>query len=523
MTFDLNDFKAAAFYQPPTYSAKRYIDDSRYRLLHDAFEKSISHQDALDRISERTSESYSRRIKIAQTAAVTYAEYVFPAYKFLLPDIVMDDWLSVIDPHRPGKRDHSLHQPLAAYIVAKILGYGDAEAGLEINGKPLLKTCAEIFLESPKMKYLRDYLCSLANKEIPIKGQLRTIWAETVFYETAVMSALFHDIGYPWQYLKNISNSLEKIDNVLKDEDFPKRVFDKIKGKPMVFPFYAYLQTALDNPEMSYQEEVFNMIGEAYQFTHGFPGALAFSYLNDFARRFPVDMDFAEASCRFMQDWAALGIMMHDMSRLYQGKGVKLLRSQYHLDIQKDPLSCLISLADILEEFGRPAASFSPSPDATTIFYDYPCLQTELNVRGNHLVIKYVYGTQGDKLEYGPKCQLEVDSYFNDKNSYIDMSSIGIDGVDCASSTIADPQIKSAIFKKHLLRVLLSILPQRGKGAKATVNRDDLSRFKDLDLSAQMDDELQKEVQSYPYLFSYIQADSTPDSLVFEDIVPQVR
>lgn len=520
MTFDLDDFKMEAFSQTPTYSAKRYIDSEKYGFLKDAFAKTISHNEALDRIAERTSASYSRKIKIAQTAAVAYAEYVFPAYKFLLPDMVMDDWLSVIDPHRPGKRDHSLHQPLAAYIVAKMLGYGVADASLKVNGKPLLTMCAEIFMDCPKMSYMRDYLCSLANKEIPIKGQLRTIWAETVFYETAVMSALFHDIGYPWQYLKNISNSLEKIGSDLRDDDFPKRVFGKIKGKPVVLPFYAYLQTALSHPEMSYQEEVYEMIAEAYQCTHGFPGALAFSYLNDYVRRFPVDMDFAEATCRFMQDWAALGIMMHDMTRLYQGKGVKSPRRQYHLDMQKDPLSCLISLADILEEFGRPAASFVPSLDATSVFYDYPCLQTVLDVRDNRLAIRYVFGTQGDKLKYGPKCKSEVDSYFNDKNSYIDLSSIGIDGVDCMSETVADEQTKKEIFKKHLLRLLLTILPNRGVGAKATVKKEDLSRFKDLDLMTQMDDNLQIDVQGYPYLFRYILEESTPEQLVFEDIVP---
>ena len=189
--------------------------------------------------------------------------------------------------------------------------------------------------------------------------------------------------------------------------------------------------------------------------------------------------------------------------------------------MQKDPLSCLISLADILEEFGRPAASFLPSSDATTVFYDYPCLQTVLEVRDNRLAIQYVYGAQGDKLEYGPKCKTEVDSYFNDKNGYIDLSSIGIEGVDCTSEIVTDEQAKRDIFKKHLLRVLLSILPKRGEGTKATVKKEDLSRFKDLDLMAQMDDNLQKDVQGYPYLFRYIQEESTPGSLVFEDIVPQ--
>lgn len=521
MTFCIDDFKEEAFLQSPTYAANRYIDDERYRFLEKAFGGGPTHEEALDRVEERTSEAYSRRIRIAQTAAVAYAKYVFPAYKFLLPDIVMDDWLSVIDPHKPGKRDHSLHQPLTAYIVAKMLGYGDAEEGLVINGKPLLTHCAETFLNSPKMAYLKDYLCSLANKEIPVKGPLRKIWAETVFYETAVMSALFHDIGYPWQYLRTISNSLTAVGTDLKDEYFAKRVFEKIKGKPMIFPFYAYLQTALSHPEMSYQSKVYEMIDEAYQQTHGFPGALAFSYLSDYVRRFPVDMDFAEATCRFMQDWAALGIMMHDMSRLYRGKCSTPLHPQYHLSMYVDPLSCLIALADILEEFGRPAASFKASSDNTSIFYDYPCLLTEISVKGNQFHINYVYGTKGDRMEYESKRKSEVDSYFNDKYSFIDMTSIGIEGAECTTSTITDSKQKTDLFRHHLLRALISILPQRGEGLKVSVGRKHLSRFSDLDLKAQMNKELQKEVQRYPYLFRYVDGESSKDELVFVDIVPQ--
>ena len=521
MIFSIDDFKAEAFLQPPTYAANRYIDDERYRLLEKAFDSGLTHEEALDRVEERTSEVYSRRIKIAQTAAVDYAKYVFPAYKFLLPDIVMDDWLSVIDPHCPGKRDHSLHQPLTAYIVAKMLGYGNAEEGLVIDGKPLLTHCAEIFLNSPKMAYLKDYLSSLANKDIPVNGSLRVVWAETVFYETAVMSALFHDIGYPWQYLKTVSNNLVAVGTDLKDEDFAKRIFEKIKGKPMIFPFYAYLQTALSHPEMSYQSKVYEMIDEAYQYTHGFPGALAFSYLSDFVRRFPVDMNFAEATCRFMQDWAALGIMMHDMSRQYRGKGSSPSHPQYHLSMHVDPLSCLISLSDILEEFGRPAASFLANSDNTSIYYDYPCLQTEIDVHGNQLHINYVYGTKGDKMEYEQVRKTEVDSYFNDKYCFIDLTSIGIEGAECTTSNITDSKQKSEIFKHYLLRALISILPQRGEGQKASLGRKQLSRFNDLDLKAQMNEELQKEVQHYPYLFRYVDGESSNDELVFVDIVPQ--
>lgn len=521
MTFSIDDFKAEAFQQSPTFAANRYVDDERYRLLEKAFEDCMTHEEALDRIEERTSESYSRKIKIAQTAAVSYAEFVFPAYKFLLPDIVMDDWLSVIDPHHPGKRDHSLHQPLTAYIVAKMLGYGDAEEGLVINGKPLLTHCAETFLTSPKMAYLKDYLCSLANKDLPVKGSLQRVWAETVFYETAVMSALFHDIGYPWQYLTTINKSLAVIGTDLKDEDFAKRIFEKIKGKPMIFPFYAYLQVALSHPEMSYQSKVYAMIDEAYQRTHGFPGALAFSYLSDFARRFPVDMDFAEATCRFMQDWAALGIMMHDMSRLYRGKGNTPSHPQYHLAMHVDPLSCLISLSDILEEFGRPAASFTSTADYTSISYDYPCLRTEIDVKDDQLLIKYVYGTKGDAVEFESVRQSEVNSYFNDKYSFIDMTSIGIERAVCSTSFIDNPKQIAEIFKRNLLRALISILPQRGEGLKARVGRKQLNRFSNLDLKAQMDEELQKEVQRYPYMFRYVDGESNKDELIFVDIVPQ--
>lgn len=42
----------------------------------------------------------------------------------------------------------------------------------------------------------------------------RKFWRR-IFYRTVVLSALFHDIGYPWQYVDRIGTSLKQNVNVL--------------------------------------------------------------------------------------------------------------------------------------------------------------------------------------------------------------------------------------------------------------------------------------------------------------------
>jgi len=87
-------------------------------------------------------------------------------------------------------------------------------------------------------------------------------------------------------------------------------------------------------------------------------------------------------------------------------------------------------MADILEEFGRPSARFDNTQVNSTISYEYRCIGSELNINGSTMQIVYKYATPPSRKVKNDRIE-EVDSYFNAKNGYIDMSAVGIEKVEC--------------------------------------------------------------------------------------------
>ena len=159
--------------------------------------------------------------------------------------------------------------------------------------------------------------------------------------------------------------------------------------------------------------------------------------MNDKIRKFSQIPSLKEASYRLVLDWAAVGIMMHDMEGLYWDDKKKnnpknpILRLSFDLD----PLSSLISMADILEEFYRPAAQFklnvTKTAQSVQLNYGFPCDKTEVYVKGKTLYIRYKYKESKDAALNRNRRIDEVNEYFNPSNGYVDLSSLGITGVDC--------------------------------------------------------------------------------------------
>ena len=77
-----------------------------------------------------------------------YSQLAIPAYRFILPEVLADDWLATVGWHK-FNRDHVLHQPLTAYIVLKLLtGGGDAgQAFMVDDGVSLLDACVNEILK----------------------------------------------------------------------------------------------------------------------------------------------------------------------------------------------------------------------------------------------------------------------------------------------------------------------------------------------------------------------------------------
>lgn len=437
ITLNLKSFKKKGVLFPSVFKMKDSLDYQKlYNLEHTYFVNDVSVEEAFRRLKTRTSKEYYNNILTAQTDAINYAINVFPPYKLLLPDVLMDDWLSIIGPHQKNRRDHSLHQPLTAYIVSELLKGGPKGTGLVLpSGKSLLDECSRIFIEEPGTKYLRDFYEEIYPNGFPSKGSPRNIWACSVFYETAIIAALFHDIGYPWQFLHKVGGNIKTIDQESVESNYCSPcggLYEFIKKRLLAYPFYGYSNVPEVRPTMSWEKEIVQLIDNAYHKTHGFPGALAFMFLNDYVRKFMGTMNRRQADCRFIQEWASLGILMHDMPDQYLGKNKRPDQPRFKLYIDKDPLSCIIALADILEEFGRPKASYGDVyKKGIKVNYDYPCDETIVNLKGDTLEIKYKFQSIGDKIVNEKYRREEVEKYFNSYSGYMDLTKIGINSVTC--------------------------------------------------------------------------------------------
>lgn len=437
MTFDYHDFSDTRDYFPRYFNNLWSVDKDSYMKMEREYDEEGNRVfSALESIMQRVPKKYYFKMNSAQLDAITYSEYVFPSYRFILPDALMDDWLSIMDPHKKNCRDHSLHQPLTAYIVAKLLGYGNPANAFNLKGGDLLTICAEKMLTSPKTGYLRDYFKSLYPDYHKIPKSIHLKLARDIFYETSIISALFHDIGYPWQYINRLDESILAadfrfpVDTTLRSKD----ILEMIGNRLLIYPFYGYSMINKKHPISTWEKNILLLFDKSLRQTHGFPGSLAFIHLQDKTRRFPTDSSFNEAVCRFIYDWAAVGMMMHDMPKIYKGKGKKTENPFLRVSFDTDPLSCLIATSDVLEEFHRPAAKFNTkdkNDNEVLVTYDFPCKQTYVELGGDTLKVSYLYSDKSQAAVNKRSRMSEIDEYFDSRQGFIDVSSLGIKKVEC--------------------------------------------------------------------------------------------
>ena len=444
MDFSFEDYQQHGIRYVYTHSLYETWDKEQFREL----EKRQAKQDetvkrTFKELGKRTTSSYYRKVFTAQAAAQTFAKKWFPSYKFILPDTLTDDWLSTMDWHKEHQtRDHSLHQTLATYIVSKMLGNGDPTKGLMLSEQEsLLSRCASLMVGGEKMTYLRKYLSNIDTEYASHQASYDQNWAVEVFYEAAMIAAQFHDMGYPWQFINTLSKGLReasygKIKEMLINID---AAYNEIKDRLLIYPCFVYDEKAVGTKEAEAVVAAKDLLKKGLANTHGAPGALGFMCLNDNIRKFSKTDQQAEATSRLILDWAAVGIMMHDMPGLYWGKDndtdepvTPILR----LDFERDPLSCLISLADILEEFERPLAVFGKDEDTigtdeeiVEVDYDFQCERSKIEILDGKLWITYYYKQQEDRETWDKikgRRKQEVWEYLNPKNGYLDLSSWGI-------------------------------------------------------------------------------------------------
>lgn len=405
----------------PTIPSYIYIDKFKFqKQLNKGI--NIRIKELFANLKERLSEDYYHKIYVAQIQAMHYASLYFPPYSMLLTEDLADDWLAIVDFHKKYARDHSLHQPLTAYIVAELLGHGDSNSALSLpNGKNLLDICVQSIIESPDASYLTEYAeRNGITRNIPSK-LLKELW-KSLFYRTAILASLFHDIGYPWQYVHRIGTALDSCSrSLLYTFENVESIISQFEDRIILQPFNYYQYSSSDKPN-DYRDRLTNLIFKSLHKTHGFPGGIAFLSLYDAVRAYPIPRE--AALDHFTMEWAAMGVMMHDM------KDICMDYPELRINLLRDPLSAVVSLADFLEEFNRPSALFTADEKESRVEYTCACNKVEIDVttRGE-LNISMYYNNKGNFVTAAVYKEKETKQYFDPISGFIDLSELGISRV----------------------------------------------------------------------------------------------
>ena len=430
ISFSLDGFKKAVqegVFQPDHLSFG-YVDGVKFEQYQKQQEWKLSNiNETFDELQQRMSRRYFKNVMLAQNVALDYASLQFPAYSMLITEDMSEDWLAIVDFHKKHSRDHSLHQPLTAYIAATLLGCGEGEKSLAIPVEPgnLLDYCVKAILTLKETAYIREIAkrYGLPNNMLEYNAAAREFWKD-LFYRTVVLSALFHDIGYPWQFIDRIGTAIRKNASILYPvESTVIRIVDQFKDRMVLLPVRHYMTEHVDEP-MNESDELKNLVASALS-THGFPGAVAFLSLNDTIKKYPADQPLSLLH-EFSVEWAAMGIFMHDMAAMHKIKYPKL-----RVNIMVDPLSAIISLADYLEEFNRPKVQFRSKAKESRMKYYSDCSEVEISSDGNGiLTVSMKYNNEASKAIGAAFKKDETEDYFDLGNGYEDLEAIGIKKVE---------------------------------------------------------------------------------------------
>lgn len=442
MRFDLNGFSTNQHAYPDTYRSEESLDKEKYHRIQKALDEECDRvNNTFENLKARFTSDYYFSTYAAQTDALEFAEKVFPAYRFIFPEDAADDWLSIVGwIKKYPTRDHSLHQPLSAYIVQKLLGFGEYEESFQTPKGSLLEYCVNAIHSGGNTDYLLAYIadkCPFYN--LMSSGEQKE-WIKDVFYEACVISALFHDLGYPWQFIKHLSKkTLIDDDALVSSLEIDKaKIFELVKNRLISYPFVGYDQ----EKKKKLKQEDLNLLYDSLTDTHGAPGGIAFVGL---------DEQFTDKNSnsrqvltyKFIMDWASVGILMHDMPDVHKAKDKKTkkvtINKELQLSFDKDPLSSIVALADLLEEFDRPQAYFHDQDDKNVqLSYNTSCVASEILTKEDKddkakkiLVIRYWYE---DKLKLKEQAEFkdgEVKKYLNGPDAFIGISSLGYESAIC--------------------------------------------------------------------------------------------
>jgi len=412
------------------------VDPARYHNIY--FERTkLDSEQLIKRLGEKEFKKWLSTISLM----IDHAKIYFPAFPSILNEFVNEEWLSSVDWHKKFHRDHISHQAMTVYVGYWLLKgkYPSSTKGtdFEPNGKSLLEHCIDVILNPGPCDYLRDYLGQMGATELVLKDNAiaRMAW-ESIILDTFFLAALFHDLGYPWQFVNRINSKLNDNNTIVNPSGQGVDWIADRYGKRLVFyPLHGYRKTDPTTPAQ-WHDRFKELILRGLTETHGLPGAISFLHLNDILRLYPENDAYAMS--RFCVEWAAMAIMMHDMSSIYRKGASAHDNPQLRLRFSRDPLSSILTLSDIIQDFCRPDARFHniyPEGEEYNVglSYESRCNGASLDWDGNlgKLTISHYYENLDDYLDNIHSFAVENNKkYFDRNNGYLDFSDVGINEIE---------------------------------------------------------------------------------------------
>lgn len=433
LNFSLKDYKCGlsdGLYVPPNSMAPFFaIDPKLYNENeHGATESRRGKlKEALSEIRKRTSEEYFNKAYPLQAQTLDYSARAFPPYRFILAEVMTEDWLATVDWGK-FQRDHVLHQPLCGYVALKLLDY-------KITGeKTILDECVDRILQWKGTSYIRDFLLDCGMKEddpiLDSKSPIaRTVWS-IFFKEAAYLAAVFHDLGYPWQYAFQFKKNLDGMNAPgLNPNRNAREIVEQFGRRLMFHALNGYRKQDRACPS-NWPEKLVRLTDSALSASHGFMGAIGFLSMNDSVRRYPAPQSPLHL---LLIEWVATAIMMHDMAKIYWGNRKKRETPEnpfLRLSFNVDPLSAFITLVDEIEDFERPTISFSHyNEESVSITYSSACKSTKLSFDNDSRALTIDYHMESPEqkaLKIKSLFEHPEHGVFGKPNGYLDMDSLGI-------------------------------------------------------------------------------------------------
>ena len=162
LRFSLSDYQQGlqnGRYTPPDVLCPYFeVDPVLYRQQGSTDQRRGDLKLAVDELRKRTTRGYFSRTYPLQARTLDYSARAFPAYRFILPEVMTEDWLAIVDWGK-FQRDHVLHQPLCGYVALKLLEGDGSEGPLQLpDGKTLLDSCVEWIMRWQESAYIREFL-----------------------------------------------------------------------------------------------------------------------------------------------------------------------------------------------------------------------------------------------------------------------------------------------------------------------------------------------------------------------------